>query len=153
MNVLIGIDPGPTESAFLILDNGNIVEFGKVLNEDLLCKVRALRGTATTVAIEGFQSFGMPVGKEVFETAYLIGRIIEALHCNNVHWRIVFRKDVCLHHCHSARAKDANVRQAMLDRFGPQGVKKKPGQTYGISGDVWSALAIASYAMDTAVKE
>jgi hypothetical protein len=41
------------------------------------------------------------------------------------------------------KAKDANIRQALIDKIGPQGTKKDPGPTYGISKDVWSALAIA----------
>ncbi len=36
-----------------------------------------------------------------------------------------------------------NIRQALIDRFGPPGKKKAPGATYGLSGDMWSALAVA----------
>ena len=48
--------------------------------------------------------------------------------------------------CHDTRAKDANVRQALLDRFGGSaaiGRKATPGPLYGVSRDVWSALALA----------
>ena len=55
----------------------------------------------------------------------------------------VLRRDVKLHVCQSPRAKDANVRQALLDRFGPPGTKKAPGTTYGITKDTWQALAVA----------
>ncbi|MBV8782506.1 MAG: hypothetical protein JO353_14005, partial [Phycisphaerae bacterium] len=46
------------------------------------------------------------------------------------------------------RAKDGNIRQALIDRFGPTkeraiGKKKSPGPLYGMSGDCWSALAVA----------
>ena len=48
--------------------------------------------------------------------------------------------------CNSMRAKDANVRQAILDRFGGKaaaiGRKRQPGPLYGIAGDLWAALAV-----------
>ena len=59
-----------------------------------------------------------------------------------------YRKQIVMHHCNDARAKDKNIRQAMIDRFGEPGTKKNPGGTYGISKDIWSALAIAAYALD-----
>jgi hypothetical protein len=44
------------------------------------------------------------------------------------------------------RAKDANIRQALLDLIGPQGTKAQPGPTYGIKSHTWAALAVAVYA-------
>jgi hypothetical protein len=43
------------------------------------------------------------------------------------------------------------VRQALIDRLGPQGTKKNPGPTYGMRSHLWAALAVAVYAGD--VKE
>jgi hypothetical protein len=40
------------------------------------------------------------------------------------------------------KAKDGNIRQALIDRFGPVGTKKNPGWFYGFSGDVWQAYAV-----------
>ena len=53
-----------------------------------------------------------------------------------------------LHLCHSARATDANIREALLDRYGPGkekavGRKAAPGPLFGVSKDIWSALAVA----------
>ena len=56
---------------------------------------------------------------------------------------LVYRQDVKQFLCHSARAKDGNIRQAIIDRLGPPGVKSAPGVTYGISKHLWSALAVA----------
>jgi len=53
---------------------------------------------------------------------------------------------VKMHLCGQARAKDANIRQALIDRFGGAaaiGRKAAPGPLYGISGDVWQALGLA----------
>ena len=43
------------------------------------------------------------------------------------------------------RAKDGNVRQALIDLIGEQGTKKNKGPTYGISSHSWAALAVAVY--------
>jgi hypothetical protein len=55
---------------------------------------------------------------------------------------------VKLHLCNSPRAKDGNVRQALIDRVGPQGTKKGQGPTYGIKSHEWAALAVAVYGWD-----
>lgn len=150
--VLLAIDPGTSQSAFLVLDTDTyeIVDKGKVANAELIAMVRT--GYFDMLAIEGFQSFGMPVGKEVFDTAYYIGRLMQIAEDLGSKTRMVYRSDVKLHHCLTPRAKDANIRQAMLDRFGAQGTKKNPGKTYGISKDMWSALAIATFTADTEKK-
>ena len=61
---------------------------------------------------------------------------------------LVYRRDVKLFHCQTVRANDANIRAAIIDRFGPGkekaiGKKSAPGPLYGIKGDEWSALAVA----------
>ena len=59
-----------------------------------------------------------------------------------------------MHLTNSARAKDANVRQALLDKFGPGkekavGKKATPGPLDGLTGDCWSALGVAVTAAET----
>ena len=96
------------------------------------------------IVIEKVESFGMAVGAEVFETVYWSGRFAEAAYPIPV--ERIGRKAVKMHLCGSMRAKDANIRQALIDRYGgPDAIGKKasPGPLYGISGDVWSALAVA----------
>jgi len=62
---------------------------------------------------------------------------------------------VKLHLTQTRRAKDANIRQALIDRYGPGkalavGLKATPGPLYGLTGDCWSALAVAVTAADAA---
>ena len=137
MNVL-AIDPGNKESAYVYF-NGAVDEAGKCPNETLLGMIED-SVHCDHMAIEMVQSFGMAVGAEVFETVYWIGRFCQA---SPVPVTRVFRSDVKMHLCQSMRAKDGNIRQALIDRFGPPGKKKAPGATYGLSGDMWSALAVA----------
>jgi hypothetical protein len=59
---------------------------------------------------------------------------------------LIYRKDIKLFLCGTMRAKDANIRQALIDKIGPQGTKAQPGPTYGIKSHSWAALAVAVYA-------
>lgn len=150
---ILAIDPGTSESAWVVWDGSKIHAYGKDPNERLLSMIRGRSINGSWVAsctIEMVASFGMPVGAEVFETVYWIGRFAEAFDMssplvsvfNSAVTRIT-RNEIKNHLCHSSRAKDANIRQAIIDRLGAPGTKRAPGGTYGISGDVWSALAVA----------
>jgi hypothetical protein len=106
-------------------------------------------------AIEQIASYGMAVGAEVFETVYWSGRFAQAFGPERVDR--IKRLEVKMHLCHDSKAKDANIRAALIDRFGgpasirgPQKAKSKrgipeapAGSLYGISKDTWSALAVA----------
>jgi hypothetical protein len=77
---------------------------------------------------------------------------LDRLRCSEV--RRVKRIEVKSHLCHSARATDSNVRQALIDKFGPGkekaiGLKATPGPLYGVSKDVWAALGVAVTASET----
>lgn len=151
---ILSIDPGPTESAFCVITNaGQPLQVGKVPNDDLRFWPAAspIFVDVQHVAIEMVSSYGMPVGREVFETCVWIGRFMER---SPIPVELVYRRDVKLHHCHSAKAKDANVIQALVDRFAPgapnrgKGTKAEPGWFYGFTGDIWQAYALAVYVAD-----
>jgi hypothetical protein len=152
---VLGIDPGPTESAWVLWDGAAILGHGKVPNHEITISFFVARGVGVgrvAVAIEMIQSFGMAVGAEVFETCVFVGRLMERAGMaggSDLRLRRVFRKDVKMHLCHSMRAKDPNIRQALIDKVGPPGKKSAPGPTYGISGDCWAALAVAVTAFET----
>jgi hypothetical protein len=147
MNIL-AIDPGPVQSALVLLGpDRKIIKAGIEENEKLASVLRTC-GTMLHwphLAIEMIASYGMPVGVEVFETCTWIGRFEEAYAHTDLRARY-FRKDIKLHLCGSNRARDSNVRQALIDLLGPAGIKKDPGPTYGIKKDMWAALAVAVYA-------
>jgi hypothetical protein len=152
-DIVVGIDPGPKDSAFCMFNRtAQIVEAKDFLpNIELIHRLTAGLCYNKYVAIESVACFGMPVGASVFETCYWIGRFIQAASYHNiavgnecdVEPALVPRMNVKVHLCGQARAKDANVRQALIDRFGPQGTKKNPGVLYKVSGHIWSALAVA----------
>lgn len=141
---VLSVDPGTYETAWLLLDPSTreVHGFGKVKNEDFLvaCKERAFSPTVPYLTVmEGMESFGRPVGKEVLDTVFWSGRFAE--HC--APWTLIYRSEIKLHLCNSRRAKDPEIRQALLDRFGGRESVRKGGKLSGVKGDVWSALAIA----------
>lgn len=143
--MITAIDPGTDKSAVLTLRDGTVREPLIIGNESLLTWAR--EGLWQNVAIEMIACYGMPVGRETFETCLVIGRLLEIFDQSRVPVKLVYRRDVKLHLCGSARAKDGNIRQALIDKYGAPGTKKNPGPTYGVSSHLWSALAIADYAL------
>lgn len=142
--IIAAIDPGTRESALVVWDGTAVREAHILPNSELVVRLRTADGPflrfANQLVVEQVESYGMAVGRDVFETVWWAGRFCEA-------WRgrfeMVPRRTVKLHLCHSMKAKDANIRQALLDRFGPQGTKKAPGLLYGITSHKWAALALA----------
>lgn len=144
---LTAIDPGTTESAYVVYDDGKIID-NAILSNDVLLEILRSSKPTHKLAIEMIASYGMPVGKDVFETVLWIGRFIEAW---GGPFEKVYRTDVKMHLCKNTRAKDPNIRQALIDRYPPVGggstpqigVKDQPGPLYGMKSHLWAALAVA----------
>ncbi len=139
MNVF-AIDPGPEKSAFVTWDGSKITRMGHVENDRLLGILGVQANFGCVFVCERIASYGMAVGKEVFETCFWTGRFIERV---NGCLALVERLKVKMHLCHDSRAKDSNIRRALIDRLGAPGTKKNPGVTYGVHKDIWAALALA----------
>lgn len=148
---ILAIDPGPERSAWLLLEDGSPIGAQNInLNAEVLEGLRSAAGMAAaadTVVIEEIASYGMPVGREVFQTVRWSGRFEEACSVPVVY---IPRLTVKLNLCHSPKANDATIRAALIDRFGRGGGrvvaignKARPGPLYGIHADLWSALALA----------
>lgn len=143
---LLALDPGAKETAWLVYDlaTHKPIKQSFAPNETVLWRIE--NGTDFgELVIEGMASYGMAVGADVFTTCIWIGRFIQAFSGPHT---LLYRPDIKLHLCQSRRAKDPNVRQALLDRFGGSreaaiGTKKAQGPLYEISGHLWSALAVA----------
>ena len=74
---IIAIDPGNRQSAYCVIDCNTLkpLEFGKVDNEELRNKlVFANEQGWQWAVIEMVASYGMAVGREVFDTVLWIGR-------------------------------------------------------------------------------
>lgn len=140
--MILAIDPGTTQSGFVFFDETNraVIQSGIEDNAIVRGLVGKFKRSGHKLAVEMIASYGMPVGREVFETCVFIGRLVELWEDD---LQLVYRKDVKMHLCGSPRAKDANIRQALIDLLGPQGTKKQPGPTYGVKSHAWAALGVA----------
>ena len=149
--MILAIDPGNIESAYCIIEKETYkpIEFGKIDNQQLLRQIGLFKNI-DCIVIEKVASYGMAVGKEVFDTCEWYGRFIQKYCDTNDSQTIeyVFRKDVKVNLCNSMKAKDSNIRQALIDRFGVVGIKKNPGWFYGFKKDIWSAYAIGITYLD-----
>jgi hypothetical protein len=148
-HMVLGLDPGPTESALVAFDGTQVMLHVKAKNDDILLELYRRRAHDVTLVIEQIAAMGMAVGEEVFETCFWSGRFAQAYDGPVERLK---RHEIKMHLCGNMRAKDANIRQALLDRFGGSaavGRKKTPGPLYGIAGDQWSALAVAVTWSDT----
>ena len=148
INRLLAIDPGNIHSAYVIMLDGEIEDKGKILNDEMIQLIREYRGALKHLAIEMIASYGMPVGASVFETCLWAGRFIERVDCEHT---LIYRKDVKMYLCNSMRAKDGNIRQAIIDKYPPTGggktpqigIKSAPGPLFGFAADMWAALGVA----------
>lgn len=136
-----GIDPGTEQTALVIWNGKAVLDKRLIPNQNVIDYLATV--SCAAVACEHMQCYGMAVGKEVFETCYWIGKYWEVCDLMGLEWQRVYRSDVKSYWCHSPRASDSNVHAAIVDRLGAPGRKKTPGVTYGITKDLWSALAIA----------
>ena len=159
---VFAIDPGNTESAYCVVDAETLrpLVFDKVPNEALREYIRSFRfEEEDRAAVEMVASYGMAVGREVFDTCVWIGRFSECLDRKLLlPAEQIYRKEEKLHICHDSRAKDANIRRALIDRFARhdlkngRGTKNKPDWFYGFRADVWSAYAVGLTYIETRLK-
>ena len=145
---ILAIDPGTTESGVVIWDGTHIDAFGKIDNEEMFLWLEP--GKHDVAVIEQVKSYGMSVGQSVFDTVFWAGKFYDRLtHTHGIPTEMMPRMDVKMHLCHSPRAKDTNIKQALIDRFAPntpnhgKGKKASPGFFYGFKSDIWAAMALA----------
>lgn len=151
---VLAIDPGTNQSAYVQwrADDSKLLLRAILPNEqllELLAGNEAITIKADVIAIEMIASYGMAVGKEVFETCVWIGRFYERC---NPQPRLVYRRDVKMHHCQSPRAKDSNIWQALTDKYGKPGTKREPGLMYGLRSHARAAFALATFISETQTK-
>jgi hypothetical protein len=142
--MLWAVDPGTLQSALVILDGSRVREVCTLLNAALLPRLAAAPPGSTFVC-EQIAAMGMPVGNETLTTCWWTGRFYEAW--PNLDRYMLTRGAIKHHLCGTMQAKDANVRMALLDRYGPGkdraiGTIKAKGPLHGLKGHEFSALAV-----------
>lgn len=152
---LLAIDPAPVASGVVILDGDfRPLMHGKLKNAEIL-RIIDTDKALTHAAIEVVACYGMAVGREIFQTCEWIGRFTEALdRAQDISPIRIERKMEKLNLCGSMKAKDSNIRRALIDRFARfdfqrgTGLKAKPDWFYGFAADQWAAMAVGVTAID-----
>lgn len=149
MNWVIGIDPGPTETAFCACAGYEVQWSDKVSTESMIDYINALPHKSTIV-IESIQCYGMAVGKETFETCYNIGRYMQEAkrmgHTVHLYPRPEYMRSILGAKAPKGKA-DSMLWQALKLRFGGDR-KGEPLNMLKGTTDKRSAYAVAVYHLD-----
>ena len=139
---ILSIDVGTTEAGFCLIDMNTYkpIRFGKISNEELLQIVK--KENYDVLIYEEFQSYGMPIGISTITSITWNGRYIQSALDREKKVDYIYRKEEKMNLCGTMKAKDSNIRQALIDRFGEVGTKKNQGWFYGFKNDVWAAYAV-----------
>jgi Holliday junction resolvasome RuvABC endonuclease subunit len=143
---IVGVDPGPVESAYAIVTEGQqVLRADKVGNESLIERIR--QDPPAHVAIESIQSYGMAVGRSVFDTCFFIGELIRTCKDAGIPFTLYPRPEYTRRICGVGKVNDAVLRQALLLRFGGDR-KGEPLAALKGNSDKRSAFAVAIYHLD-----
>ena len=145
---ILCLDVGTVESGYVIMDYNpfTLYEFGKINNEELLDIVKSKN--YEVLVYEEFQCYGMPIGKSTIQSITWNGRYIQSALDRGITVDFIYRAEEKMSLCNSMKAKDSNIRQALIDRFANfdfkngKGTAKNKDVFYGVTKDVWSAIAI-----------
>lgn len=161
MGRILAYDPGNEYTAYCLIDKETRkpLDFAKVKNQEAVDYLYHMFGEQTefdleAVIIEMVASYGMAVGASVFQTCVMIGRLTEAASVTGIPVDYIYRIEEKTTICHDSKAKDANIRQALIDRFAQhdkkngKGTKKNPDWFYGFAKDEWAAYAVGTTWLD-----
>lgn len=154
MNRVLSLDPGDVMTGFCLIDRDTLkpVEFGKIDNQEL-AKLMENELVFDEFVAERIASYGMPVGVTTFRTCEWIGRFVQivvhknAINGTHIPISYIYRKDEKLHICGDSRAKDANIRRSLIDRFATVDMKNGKGSKnrqdffYGFKSDIWQSYS------------
>ena len=121
---ILAIDPGTEQSAWCIFETvgtkDHPIQFGQNVNEDLVKHLDYARPWSRELpdllVIEMIKSYGNVMGDSVLQTCVWIGRFIQSWGARP--YELIPRKRIVTQFCVNPRANDANVRQALIDRWG-----------------------------------
>lgn len=146
---LLAIDPGNRLTGYCLMDENYRPHCkGKIPNADMLEFITSHAVEIDHIAVEMIVSYGMAVGAEVFETCVMVGRIEQLAAQLGIPVDRITRMEEKQFICFDSRAKDANIRRGLIERFAVHdlakgtGTKKNPDWFYGFAGDMWAAFAV-----------
>ena len=119
---LAAVDPGPVKSGYVLMDGSTPVQWGHEVNSVLGARVRSWVDSVPgfIVAVEYMRPRGMPTSADEMDTMYELGRLTADVPVAQI--AKVSRHEVKMALCGNTHAKDANIRAALIDRFGGEAV-------------------------------
>ena len=157
--LIIGIDPGPATSGFVVYELPAGGAVGRVVHSDKAKTLDQLRfsldgwrrraevtGMPCSVAVERTQAG--PPSTAVVRTTEVVGRIWEACTARSMDCHLYYRRQVLQAlGCARQGNKDSHVRNALIEIHGGSrqvaiGKKADPGPLHGVSSHAWQALGI-----------
>ena len=151
---LLALDPGTTETGFVLMDGYKPVDFGKVSNDYMMDKIRevAIGNDNLIVVIEKIESYGIKVSESIFTTIFWCGRYWQLSVSLGLkpYWitRRAVKSNLCKGKVFKTKSWDSKIRQALIDRFGVVGTKGNQGFFYGFKADCWAAFAVGVTHLD-----
>jgi hypothetical protein len=139
--IVLGIDPGAEQSGWVLWDGKRVID--KSIDDNPYILQQMQQGGYDRLAIECIRGYGQVVGNDTLIAAEWVGRFDRD--CTAL---LLPRKEIKRHLCGNTTSRDSDIRQALIDRIGPQGSKKTPGPTFGIASHMWAALAVCVTAWD-----
>jgi len=145
---VLSIDVGTIKSGYCLIEKETYkpINFGKIDNIELLKIIKEEK--YNILIYEEFASYGMSIGESTITSITWNGRYIQSALDRGIEYFPIFRREEKINLCGTMKAKDTNIRQALIDRFGIVGTKKNPGWFYGFAGDIWSAYAVGVTYLD-----
>ena len=153
--ILIGIDPAPVNTSYVKLNTEtmDILDFGKINNEDFIKYLE--NEDYDIVSLEVIVPMGVQ-GASIVETAEMVGIYTYIIKQRMKRLKRVTRFETKKHYKVMRNTKttrypsaDSQIRSNLIDRFGVVGTKKNKGYFYGFKEDIWQAMGVAVYCIDT----
>lgn len=140
--MILAIDPSNTVHAWALLDPAPAGLRLYASGRDLAADPQP-SGLAMRIVCEMVACYGMAAGAHLFDTCVAIGRLDARIGPMEFITRTEVKRIVC----GQTNARDPNVRQAIIDRFGGPEAIRKGGALWKVAGDTWAAIAVGLAAM------
>jgi hypothetical protein len=152
---ILAIDPGETESHYVIWNGKQVSEAWSGSNEALLeiLRKKAENMRHLFVVVEGFNARGQRLGQDSVNTIEWYARFFQCVQgaAGKAACSIVRRNAVKKHLLGQINGDNTAIRMVLLDRFGPKPTKVKPNKVYGdikLKDHQWQAFALAVTVLD-----
>jgi hypothetical protein len=115
---ILGLDPGSEHSAFVFLEDAQVLEHGWVRNGQLLQRLRDGFAIGSHLAIETLHPRGELASLDAMETQLWAGRFVEIFDLRGDTFTKIDPMDARIAVCGKSGVKDREIKQALINRYG-----------------------------------